>query len=263
MESDQSVRRIQRRYLCQKCNNVYSKLVETYEDFTQCPNCDWMGEEVSEEVYKKLKNKPKDSSPPNNNQRFNQNFNNNDNERNHTNHRAPNVNNMNQGQGYNPFHSIFNDSLFGPFFQSPFSSRIIRYQFGNSNNFFMPEFSQFGSTNNSTFQDNFSSNFRSNILDLHFWDDILAQMQQSEKVEKPTSRNALSKLKVFKMDKSYCKEDKGKVENPNCIVCMADIEIGADTLMIPCGHMFHDKCVKLWLEKHNTCPVCRFELPTD
>ena len=215
-----------------------------------------MGEEVSEDVYKKLKNKSKDPSPRNN-QRQNNQSNNYPNGQNNFEQRNSNIN-------YNPFQSIFNDSLFGPFFQSPFSNRIIRFQFSNNNNnFFMPEFSQFGSTNNSTFQDNFSSNFRSNVLDLHFWDDILAQMQQAEKAEKPTAKNALSKLKVFKMDKSYCKEDKGKLENPNCIVCMADIEMGADTLLIPCGHMFHDKCIELWLEKHNTCPVCRFELPTD
>ena len=27
--------------------------------------------------------------------------------------------------------------------------------------------------------------------------------------------------------------------------------------------MFHNNCVTKWLNMHNTCPLCRFELPTD
>ena len=29
---------------------------------------------------------------------------------------------------------------------------------------------------------------------------------------------------------------------------------------MPCSHLFHDECLVPWLERHNTCPVCRFEL---
>ena len=27
--------------------------------------------------------------------------------------------------------------------------------------------------------------------------------------------------------------------------------------------MYHKECVLPWLEKSNTCPTCRFEMPTD
>lgn len=26
---------------------------------------------------------------------------------------------------------------------------------------------------------------------------------------------------------------------------------------LPCGHVSHDECVKLWFERENTCPNCR------
>ena len=34
-----------------------------------------------------------------------------------------------------------------------------------------------------------------------------------------------------------------------------------EVLQLPCGHCFHGGCIRPWLLEHNTCPVCRHELP--
>ena len=32
---------------------------------------------------------------------------------------------------------------------------------------------------------------------------------------------------------------------------------------LPCGHAFHTGCIATWFKKHCTCPMCRYEVPTD
>ena len=66
------------------------------------------------------------------------------------------------------------------------------------------------------------------------------------------------------MSEKYCKKNnKGKFELPNCCICISDINKGEETVLLPCGHMFHWKCCYSWLKENNTCPVCRFELPKE
>jgi len=134
------------------------------------------------------------------------------------------------------------------------------------NDVFDPIFEMFGTTFNNAFQDNYSSNFRSNFNDNNILNLIIEQsMRQAQEHQKhPTSKQAVAKLNRFKMNEKYCKKnDKGVLEQPSCSVCLSEIEMGAETLLIPCGHMYHSNCILDWLKQSNTCPVCRFELPAE
>ncbi|CAN7005057.1 hypothetical protein IGI04_009053 [Brassica rapa subsp. trilocularis] len=55
------------------------------------------------------------------------------------------------------------------------------------------------------------------------------------------------------------------VENDDCAVCKDEMGIGSRgvVLQLPCNHKYHGECIVPWLETRNTCPVCRYELPTD
>ncbi|KAK1291266.1 E3 ubiquitin-protein ligase RING1 [Acorus calamus] len=53
------------------------------------------------------------------------------------------------------------------------------------------------------------------------------------------------------------------VGNLSCSVCLEDFEVGAEAKEMPCNHKFHSGCILPWLELHSSCPVCRFQLPSE
>ncbi|XP_038907201.1 E3 ubiquitin-protein ligase RING1-like [Benincasa hispida] len=74
----------------------------------------------------------------------------------------------------------------------------------------------------------------------------------------PASKSAIEKLPTVTVT-----EDLLNSEMNQCAVCIDEFEKGIKVKQMPCKHVFHDYCILPWLELHNSCPVCRFELPTD
>ncbi|KAK7390780.1 hypothetical protein VNO78_18850 [Psophocarpus tetragonolobus] len=48
-----------------------------------------------------------------------------------------------------------------------------------------------------------------------------------------------------------------------CAICKDLLGVGDAAKRLPCGHRYHGDCIVPWLSSRNSCPVCRFELPTD
>lgn len=44
-----------------------------------------------------------------------------------------------------------------------------------------------------------------------------------------------------------------KIEN--CSICLDVLKDNLKTL--PCQHVFHESCIKVWLYDNDTCPICR------
>lgn len=76
----------------------------------------------------------------------------------------------------------------------------------------------------------------------------------------PAAEKAIEKLEKCKIDEIKLKEF--GFENL-CAICKEEFIINEDCLLMPCHHHFHRVCLLPWLKERNTCPVCRYELPTD
>jgi len=76
----------------------------------------------------------------------------------------------------------------------------------------------------------------------------------------PAAKKAIESLKKYKINEEKIKEF--GFEN-SCAVCKDEFNIGEECLSMPCNHYFHGDCLIPWLKERNSCPICRYELPTD
>ncbi|CAM9905053.1 unnamed protein product, partial [Ectocarpus fasciculatus] len=44
-----------------------------------------------------------------------------------------------------------------------------------------------------------------------------------------------------------------------CIICRDTMDAGKK---LPCGHIFHFQCLRMWLQQQQACPTCRANIPT-
>ncbi|KAJ1435276.1 hypothetical protein B484DRAFT_319053, partial [Ochromonadaceae sp. CCMP2298] len=53
-----------------------------------------------------------------------------------------------------------------------------------------------------------------------------------------------------------CCED---VNNADCCICLGNFELGEMLTSLPCDkkHSFHGGCIRQWLERQNSCPLCQ------
>ncbi|XWS17716.1 hypothetical protein CRYUN_Cryun33cG0091100 [Craigia yunnanensis] len=53
---------------------------------------------------------------------------------------------------------------------------------------------------------------------------------------------------------------KGSKEGLECAVCISKFEDSDVLRLLPkCRHAFHMNCIDQWLERHSTCPLCRYK----
>ncbi len=168
--------------------------------------------------------------------------------------------NLNSHHGMIPI--IPNDLIFIPFVQirSPFSGSVNRHRFNHRFHDFFTDFF-FVQPSDEFFGDNYASNFTSNFHNPLTRIIFIRTINHNEMQNQPASTEALRRLKKFNMSEEYAKKsDKGEIEYPSCSVCLTQVNRGEDSILVPCGHIYHNNCIMKWFEINNKCPICRYEL---
>ncbi|KAE8718852.1 E3 ubiquitin-protein ligase AIP2 [Hibiscus syriacus] len=76
----------------------------------------------------------------------------------------------------------------------------------------------------------------------------------------PASKEVVAKLPVITLSEEILAK---LGSNAECAICKENLVIGDKMQELPCKHTFHPPCLKPWLDEHNSCPICRYELQTD
>mmetsp|Transcript_64157 Transcript_64157/g.121557 ORF Transcript_64157/g.121557 Transcript_64157/m.121557 type:complete len:433 (-) Transcript_64157:51-1349(-) len=90
---------------------------------------------------------------------------------------------------------------------------------------------------------------------------LLLQQGLSASRQRGLAERALSRLPEI----AITSETLERVRSSNggealCAICHEDYQIGKKLMQLPCEHMFCVDCGREWLQRSNTCPVCRNEV---
>lgn len=88
-------------------------------------------------------------------------------------------------------------------------------------------------------------------------DDLIEQVTQNDqRGPPPASQSSIDALPTLKISKRHLRSG-----DSHCPVCIESFELGSKAQEMPCKHLYHSECIIPWLEQHNTCPICRYEMP--
>ncbi|KAL5582047.1 hypothetical protein UlMin_014489 [Ulmus minor] len=88
--------------------------------------------------------------------------------------------------------------------------------------------------------------------------DQFIESESSLKGSPPASKSVVENLPLVELTMEELQKD-----DVVCAVCKDGILVKEKVKRLPCCHYFHGDCIVPWLGIRNTCPVCRYELPTD
>ncbi|CAN6851874.1 unnamed protein product [Brassica oleracea] len=86
-------------------------------------------------------------------------------------------------------------------------------------------------------------------------DDEFADVLPNERVgPPPASPSAIEAVNTVTISEENLAKEKV------CAICKEEFEVGEEGKELKCLHLYHPSCIVSWLNIHNTCPICRFEV---
>ncbi|GMP51594.1 hypothetical protein CsSME_00017764 [Camellia sinensis var. sinensis] len=98
-------------------------------------------------------------------------------------------------------------------------------------------------------------------LDARGFDELLehlAEADNSRRGAPPASVSFVNSLPHVVINEEHEKQD-----GLACAICKDFLSVGTVVNQLPCFHLYHPSCILPWLCARNSCPLCRYELPTD
>ena len=97
--------------------------------------------------------------------------------------------------------------------------------------------------------------------------EIACKIENGEPVSDPEEEARVRKhmeldeLKFGVVLENYPLVPKDKIPiDKECYICLQTFKKNKKIRRLPCMHMFCETCLKPWLQKNSTCPICKFEL---
>ncbi|MED6145702.1 hypothetical protein PIB30_027831 [Stylosanthes scabra] len=106
----------------------------------------------------------------------------------------------------------------------------------------------------------YDANF-GDYLDARQFEDFLEHLAENDNLRRgapPASLSFVNNLPRVVVDKDH--EKHGELV---CAICKDALVPGTEASQLPCSHLYHGSCILPWLSTRNSCPLCRYELPTD
>ena len=201
------------------------------------------------------------SNERNNNRNNYRNDDRNDNRNNNRNNIRNEVGNNNRNNNVNPSNNSYVRRIVGPNGQTFIYSYSNNSNSNNSNEMLNQIMNNISRPINITFNrhNNNENNQRRNRMMIPFLsinELNLSDIFSSLRNENPTDTDILNELPETQID------DVNKLdgEKKSCVICLETFKNGDKATILPCIHLFHTNCIKLWLETKNFCPICKFKL---
>lgn len=101
----------------------------------------------------------------------------------------------------------------------------------------------------------------SDYLDARAFEELLEHLAETDGLRRGAPPAAVSVLND--LPRLVVKEDHEQLDSLSCAICKDSLFVGTVVNRLPCSHLYHPSCILPWLVSRNSCPICRYELPTD